>query len=557
MAVGQYAAVSAVDTVVADPEIFIAGALASYRVIGREPVIVSPEELPWVLAERLEASVHGSFCRNLRVEELLSEGALSSVGGLRKLSGFLAESGTFDLNTIETTFEDVDGESRPVLICRAADTIMRPMGDHYWVRDNAIIGARLLFLPETGNADFNRLREDGREILLSCLTIMSSRTQLERFNNIIRSREFHFTNDRHNWPHIFLNYKLNLNGAVTEQWSHKQDAFQMLAYFTLDALEKGVLSFDDLTDKHKAFLGKVAPFLAKVRFFFNLNSGTWEEGEEVRSSVLAWEVKLLEKIGQLSDDPRFDFLKKGFDEHRDTLCPAFQRQSFKSAMEMLERAGAEKLNSIAPDEEPFNHRQEDATLIYLLQLNIPDYLREKFGRDAAELERELCAYIGSLHDPNTGGLRRYFNDHYQRCGWFRGSVDRTGPEAAWSHPAWQLSAWAGERFRDTGNAPYFEMQKHFFREALRTITGTGEWSAEEFDGERRVIPVKPCLIPECIIGERHPDGRIIRFPSPHTPLNWAVAEAISAFVMMEGSLKRIENKHRVSVLDHVALEAVG
>lgn len=520
-------------------------------------VITDDRELIGTLQWRLNTARTGQEFRNAAIEAL-SLDCFSSIDDFHRLSEYLQQRGTFDINTEHRAWQDVDGETRDVLICRAATTGMFPMGTHYWVRDNALIGARFAFLPGSGER-IDELHKTGKEILLSALTMMSSTKQLERFDNIINSRDPWYVQDASNWPYIFMGIEWNLNASQTEWWAQKQDALQILAFYTIEAIEKGVLSPDDLSGKHRAFLAKVTPFLAKTRFFLDPNSGSWEELTALRSSVLAWEVAVLEKIAAVSERPEFAFLSEEFDRHQSTICPALTCLPFRGAAEELARVGARQLAGMFPAEsgaasmDDPAYRNADAAEMYMLQLDIPARAAALTGTDKSEWERTLLAQMDSLHAPETGGIRRYLGDSYQRPGYFRnencnrlrgadfvtrGQILWHGPEAAWSHPAWQLSSWAGRKYRETGNPEYLERQKTFFREGLRMITAEGDVSLDQTaEGQSRVISIPGARIPECVIAEQAEGGEYFYFPSPHVPLNWAVAEAVDAFASMEMSLE--------------------
>jgi hypothetical protein len=51
---------------------------------------------------------------------------------------------------------------------------------------------------------------------------------------------------------------------------------------------------------------------------------------------------------------------------------------------------------------------------------------------------------------------------------------------------------------------------------------------------------------ECYISEKSSAGKVLVFPSPHTPLNWAVAEMFNAFgirrevLSAEGAVKKLK-----------------
>jgi hypothetical protein len=161
--------------------------------------------------------------------------------GLTKLEVIARKKGLFDIRIERRRWLDTDGERRTFTLARAAGTEMFPMGTHYWVRDNAIIGARLI-----RSADRIE-RKKGRDIILSCLGFMSSVEQLKRFKKVIRSKDESFINNCDNWPHIFAAVADNLNTARHEGWSHKQDAWQILAWYVLEGLESGRLKLSELT----------------------------------------------------------------------------------------------------------------------------------------------------------------------------------------------------------------------------------------------------------------------------------------------------------------------
>lgn len=488
----------------------------------------------------------------------------------RKFEATLVTRGLFDLRVERHTWRDTDGDRRQITILRAAATKMWPMGTHFWTRDIALVAARLLI--QTGPLS-KRYLKLGRELLLSNLTIMSSCAQLRRFEEIIRNTSPKFINDAANWPHIFLSIDENLNAVQQEGWTHKQDAWQMLAWHLLDALESGRISLTELSAKHRRFLGLIVPFLAKVRFYSQENSGSWEEIAAVRSSVIAWDLMLIDRLGRLATERDYDFLNTSFNKHRRHLGKSAARSSLRSFSIQLVRTGAGAAERFLPDESPAYRkgdprlRSADAALIYLLQLNYPHFLARVLQRPdawAKTLERKILARILSLRDPRTGGIVRYRRDAYQRKGFFRNLTlhhlsllfgapsgnassvfvgrDRIvprGPEAAWAHPAWQLSAWAGRQFLRSGELHYRMLHEELFVDGLRMITGTGEYSIEQHSSKAlRLVKIPSYRMPECYLTDVASDGTVLIFPTPHTPLNWAVAEALDAFGVARAVLTR-------------------
>ncbi len=477
--------------------------------------------------------------------------------GLAKFKKRARQRGLFDIKLVRRIWLDSDGERRWFTLARAASTKMFPMGTHYWVRDNAIIGG--VFTREQGRLERTR----GRELLLSGMTFMSSVAQLKRFDSIVRSKSRKFEAKVENWPRIFAAIKDNLITTRLETWAHKQDAWQILVWHVLDALERGVIKLADLTPKHRRFLGLIVPFLAKVSFWKAPNSGSWEELEAVRTSVRAWDHRLIVRLAEFAKDPRFSFLITAYTRSRRHLPQRFKELDLFEAITILDRQVSRAMIKDLPFECPMyarndvRYRRGDATLIYLLQLDYVQFLADRTGRDTRwmrDMEERLLKEVCSLTDDRSGGIVRYRGDSYQRSGFFRAltvaklvklygapsgdaskqfaardSIIPRGRQAAWTHFVWQLAAWSGERFIATGEARYAKLHDKFFIQGLRLITGSESSLDTDQRGESRVVPIPKWRMPECYIADRTLAGQEIVFASPHTPLNWAVAEMLNAF----------------------------
>jgi hypothetical protein len=500
-----------------------------------------------------------------------------SLPGLERLQRSLEQGGGFAIQIEKKRWRDTDGERRSFTLARAASTDMWPMGTNYWVRDNAIIGARYLF------ADDRSYRKVGKELLLSALTFMSSKAQLARCEGIIRSSSAAFRRDPGNWPYIFASINDNLNAAQEEKWAHKQDAWQIAVFYILEAIEAGLLSPRDLTKKHRNFVGMVIPFLAKVSFWTCENSGSWEELPAVRTSVRAWEHRLIVKLVKAAGAKEFSFITRGFLKYRRYLSGTLRADSLDAAVSYMERRVMREMVADLPGESPRyrgsdpRYRYADAALIYLLLIEYPSFLATRLGKDpewADRLEKKIFATIASLEDTHTGAIRRYKGDSYQRTGYFRHlTIKRlnaiygapsgdasahfaarnravpVGRGAAWTHFVWQLAAWSGRRYLETGSPRYRQIHERYFEQGLGLFTGPGEASIEQdSSGKPRVIRVAPLRMPECYISEKSDAGKILVFPSPHTPLNWAVVEMFNAFevrralLSAEHSVKRSSKK---------------
>jgi hypothetical protein len=494
--------------------------------------------------------------RNKELYKRRSE--IDSLAQFQRLERELESKGLFDVRCEKRTWRDLDGERRVFTLARAATTDMWPMGTHYWVRDNALIGARFLL---SENHNHRRL---GKELLLSALTFMSSVSQLKRMEAVVLSKSAGFLKDAANWPYIFAGVKTNLAAHEKEEWAHKQDAWQILAWYVLEGIERGLITRHDLTAKHRNFLSLIVPFLIKVSFWRCENSGSWEELVAARSSVRAWEHRLIARLGEFSQNRGFAFIDDGFTRYRNSLAGTYKKRSLLEAIKVAERSVAKEMLQDLPYESPSykrsdpRRRQADAALIYLLQIDYPRFLAARVGRSAqwAEaLEGLIFKTVSKLDDKVTGGIARYGNDSYQRQGFFRyltvaklqklygapsgdasshfvgrDKVVPRGRKAAWTHFVWQLAAWAGRRYLRTGDLKDKAMHDRFFRRGMSLITGDRETSIDwDASGKARILSIHPYRMPECYISDKLPGGDVAIFPSPHTPLNWAVGEMFDAF----------------------------
>ncbi len=480
------------------------------------------------------------------------------VSGFNRLEDRLNRKGLFDIRFERHRWRDADGSTYAHVLARAAVTDMWPMGTSYWLRDNAIIGARFLRSHDTTR---QRL---GLKLLLSGLTFMSSIAQRDRFKAMLRSKQTRYIDDPRHWPHIFADIKGNLSCQNVEGWAHKQDAWQILAFHILDAVEAKRLSLRELSPAHREFLGLIIPFLAKVECWKCENSGSWEEIPSVRTSVRAWEHRLIVKLGELSERADYKFLSKTYNQVRRHLSPAFRGCSLRETVDILDRRLCSVMLRDLPFESPHyskrdpRFRESDAALFYLLELDYPSFLAARTGKKggwAKRLESVLLSRILSLQDEVSGGIYRYANDTYQREGYFRNvtvaklnemyggpSADASnnfsgrevilprGRKAAWTHFVWQVCWWGAQRYLETRASSYLELHERLFNVGLGLVTGSKERSLDVgSNGVSRVVRVPAWRMPECYIAERSPSGGELVIPSPHTPLNWATAEMVCAF----------------------------
>lgn len=513
--------------------------------------------------KRYSRSKQASKWQNLKLKALLA-GMKPGVAGLQTLRNKLEDTGLFDIRIEKHRWRDSDGKSYVHTLARAATTGMWPMGTHYWVRDNAVIGVRYL------RSKSRVRRKIGREILLSSLTFMSSCAQLSRMEGVIRATSQSFIADAQNWPYIFAGIKDNLHCQNTEIWAHKQDAWQILVWHVLNAIDDGIISLRDLSVKMRRFIGLIVPFLLKVSCWKAENSGSWEEIPAIRSSVRAWEHRLVVRLGELSLRRDFAFLQREYARVKRYVGAQRGRENFASGVAVLDRELTKALVRDLPLESPMygrkdpRYRAADAALIYLLELDYPQFLAARAGRSSAwaqSLEKKLVAQVLTLHDDRSGGVYRYSDDTYQRSGFFRNLttarlkdmygapsgnassnfagrnfVVPRGRKAAWTHFVWQLAAWAGRRFIETDHVQYLKLHEKFFMQGLKLVTGPSKTLEQGADGRVRIINLPAWQMPECYIADKTQSGREMVFPSPHTPLNWATAEMLAAFEVREAVL---------------------
>lgn len=494
--------------------------------------------------------------QNRQLQSIVRRKGLA-LSGLQQITTLAERKGLFDVRIERHRWIDSDKSRYVHTLARAAVTDMWPMGTHYWVRDNAIIGARLL------QASSAKRRKIGKELLLSGMNFMSSCAQLQRFERCVRSASSAFCKDALNWPYIFAGIKGNLSCAQTEIWAHKQDAWQILAWHILDAIDSGAIHLREISEKNRRFLGLIVPFLAKVSFWKCENSGSWEEIPAVRSSVRVWEHRLIVRLGELSAQKGFAFLRTEFLRHRRYLGARFGARDLPSAVALLDREATKVMLRDLPFESPHykqNHvcyREADGALLYALEIGYPEFLAERAGKSqewAYKLEQRILQLVLSLQDDRSCAIYRYANDSYQRSGFFRNltvkrlsdlygapsgdasshfagrdGVVPQGRKAAWTHFVWQIASWAGRRYEATRRAEYARLHERFFMQGLQLVTQNAKTLDVDQHGKSRVVSVPAWRMPECYIADKLTTKEEVVFPSPHTPLNWAIAEMLFAF----------------------------
>jgi hypothetical protein len=515
---------------------------------------------------------------------------------LSRMEVFLNEKSTLIIPTMNGFTVMVDGIRHDITIVTAtavSESIPNhgDMSSMLYLRDHVQAASALMELYLQSPDQYAQEGSDGRTLLLSALHLMSTPSQIERFDDVIKRGDEAGQAD---WPHISLHFG-DMEGILPNNWRNKQDTFQMLAFTTLDAIDRGFISVDDLEESHKKFLGSIVPFLKSVGFPKYESSGSWEEIAANRTSVMAVETALLHKIKKLtesSDD--FAFLQDGYDNAKANL-PA-TNNDFTQTLDTMLDEGLTEIGRRLPYESPdynadsVKFREADVALAYVLMYNLPELLADAnvlVGPSAKtmtvqEIEAFVLNELSTLFDAETNGIIRYEKDSYQEVNFhtdgiqwiikaiknivkkdadetgqeinldkkqaLRGNMTPKGKAAAWTHPLGQLSAWAASRSLTAmhDNTPdeaalYRDLSTQFLNRSLSTITGENQWHATlDENGQYTITQVPPYKLPECNVSYKSTTGEIFSTPSPHTPLNWSSAMTKQAIGLLKISTQLAE-----------------
>lgn len=473
------------------------------------------------------------------------------------LETLLADHEAFNFNTLTKTWEDIDGEKAEVKVLRASLLDRWPMGTNYWVRDNALVANRLLNV-ELRDVELTRYyRCLGKDLLLSCLRIASSRTQLARMANIVNLTPSEELPGGPEWPHIFLHIEDNLNASKTEIWEHKQDAWQILAALAFQSLKEGHISVGELSEKMKIFLG-LSPLLIKKLFDRDYESaGSWEEVLARRLSVLVWEEKVVYEYNSLADSLRTEVDRLALqylDVHYEIDYLALHKEILNRVESRL------SFEAGTYDSSDPKYREADATLYYVLQTEVLERISsmKSFGEQwVSNQEAKILDQIERLRDRPTFLIKRYIDDSYQRTSYFqpiitkrlsdyfggvsgeasgvgdfvrRNAIVPKGREAAWVHPVFQLSAWYAENSVGVNRDRFMQNAISNFKVGIGSALGDGEYTFMQDDQGKTECRALPAFrFTECFISDQTPRGVDLIFASPHTPLHWTIAESLNAF----------------------------
>jgi len=526
---------------------------------------------------------------------------------LVELGRFLERQHTFDIPTVDGKVV-IDGEKKTLKLVAATDTDanLGDMAEMWYARDH-IQTARVLLDMYDSDPEYNaEAVRDGKELLVNALHLMSTPSQIARFEDVIAKGPQATQAD---WPQISLLFN-DLEGKKPNGWRNIQDSFQMLGVHTLEAIERGTIKSEELTESHKNFLGSIVPLLDSVGYPAYLTSGSWEENTAHRTSVMSVETALLDKMRRLvSNDTegKLDFLRRGYETHRKPDSP-----DFADKLESMVDAGLHEIGRRLPFESPdhaknsVKYREADAALSYVLMYGMPELLAARnipIGKNrepmsVVEIEDLVLEQLESLVDPITGGLSRYKDDSYQGENFLTETVQAKvsaiklqilatasitgqapdydekqrlrneavpkGRLAAWVHPNGQLGEWAAKRSQDklrehdpSEARRYRLISTKYLNRNLGHITGPDRWTvAKQYDGSYQAVPATAYKLPENYLSYSE-GGREIIVPSPHNPLNWATAQMV-ATVGQLGIATHNESLHGVKMSNgHIPTENVA
>ncbi|HSX05061.1 MAG TPA: hypothetical protein VLF69_01155 [Candidatus Saccharimonadales bacterium] len=518
---------------------------------------------------------------------------------MRQLEAFLRAKGTLTVPLLWRTIRLADGTEQEIPLVTATDpeTHHGEMSAYWWVRDHVKYTRSLMerWLHDPANYGEEE-RKLAKALLFGALHLLTTPRQQERSDGMIRDGEDISQVD-------CLNIVLDLNDLGAEQtlfWRHRQDALAMLTDLSFDALTRRFITPDELAPAHKQLLGNIVPILHRMGFPENEeNSGSWEEGAvRRRTSVTAIETAMLYQLYTLMQSdlgPQLGFLRTGFDAH---MNPDGKADFIGTVSRMTQeglRVVGRQLPFESPEEDPNSiwYREADATLTYVLLYDLPRLLAEHqipIGKEQRimterQIEDLVLNEIFKLYDPETGGIRRYAGDPYQRVNFLLPSIIKRnnrmkqafarwaritgrpidlaekqrrrdalvpkGPEAAWAHTMAEVADWSVHRALRAQRANSWDEADHYLdgsiwctNQVLRMVTGEGEVCvALNEKGDSVVRKVKPFSIPESRNYYRDKRGE---FPAPaaHHPLYWGVGATACAINLQCVALEAREARRK-------------
>jgi phosphorylase kinase alpha/beta subunit len=372
-----------------------------------------------------------------------------------------------------------------------------------WVRDNVYVAYSLLANGEAGKA------------AATVLALADHfQRQAGRFNAIIADPSQ--AANPVNRPHVKFNgYPI---GEI-DTWPHDQN--DALGYFLWIFCRMARLDLIPLSQSHAAVIAHFPLYFRAIRFWSDEDSGHWEEARKNSASSIGAVCAGLRELNALLDSGQGSRLHNGVS---------------RELVESLLESGMNRLNQILPAEciqDPPRARRYDAALLFLAwPLEIVD--QEMADRIVQDVRLNL---------QGDYGIRRYLGDSFWCSNYLTNlrAEDRTrdfsmdlssrdrffepGTEAQWCIFDPIVSVVFGQRYLNTGDAPWLLLQTEHFNRALNQITAD-------------------LRCPELWHWETGPDGGAVLETSEATPLLWTEANLWLALSQMESSAKHAERSAR-------------
>ncbi len=283
--------------------------------------------------------------------------------------------------------------------------------DAIWVRDNVWVYFSLL-------EDASRVK-DARRLLLALWDYYATAAQIERFRNVIADPAL--AQDEMAVPHIRFDSNSPTLGDVMingkpQVWNHRQiDAHGIFFTALGEAIVKGIVKPDDLTDNRFTVLSLYPLFLTQIEFYQYEDAGAWEEIPRKNSSSIGLVTRSLQVWSGLlfkEDIGYCDAFRKIFNplllKSDNKVKESWSKQSLTSLMEQGLKTVKYQLSlgGESPDYHPkdIHFRLADAALLFLI---VPSPLE---GLSEMEM-RKVLLIVETLQRPM--GILRYQRDSYQ------------------------------------------------------------------------------------------------------------------------------------------------
>lgn len=377
-------------------------------------------------------------------------------------------------------------------------------------------------------------RDEARRLTLSLLSFYSTPDQIGRFRKVIKDPSIADPtinpNAMMDVPLIRFSSKTLSHYLVQgkpERWNHLQfDSHGLFLLMLADALTSGVISIEDLTEKHLEVLALFPPFFNQTRYWEKRDAGPWEEELLMNASSAGIVASGLEQMGKVAHLNKTLQIAYTPELIADLVSKGIVR------VETDLNLGGEAPNITGKTLD----RTADAALLFLLVPGKALYF------DNLKRIKQILNIDGSLVGPY--GVMRYDYDAYQAANFwidFDVSSKISGPKTLFSLFATRLNkgfmpaknAYSAQWFFDSIVAmAYYNLSQieketdsklyylgkgdlHLKR-SLGQLTGSNSYSS---NGEK----LPPLQLSESINTLINQQGRPLPAHSPICPLGWATA----------------------------------